>query len=161
MYYFGESIEAFWHYYGESESIGLSLTYRFVYIWMSDILVPWTAILLASAADRELWSAIHGLPVVLRSFNVLVKWRSISSTSRGVKLRNWNARFGRHHIERGAVRGFQAISSREERCAFCRLAMMTVWSSIFCTRVQGATPNYTHMCLSSCREMSTWSYFQD
>ena len=35
-YYFRESIEAFRHYFGKLITIGLPLTYRFVYIWVSD-----------------------------------------------------------------------------------------------------------------------------
>ena len=46
--YFGESIEAFRHYFGKPISIGLSLTYRFVYIWMNDKFAFWPLTIVVS-----------------------------------------------------------------------------------------------------------------
>ena len=59
---------------------------------------PEAAILLASAADRDLWpvpnfeSAIHGLPVVLRSLRVFFKMADQSTI--GVEFWIENFRFG-------------------------------------------------------------------
>ena len=56
-------------------------------------------------AGSNFQSAIHGLPIFLRSLVPLLKCRP------GNKFWTRNSKFQRHHIERKTIRSFKAVSS--------------------------------------------------